>query len=126
MRKSPSCCSRHRAGNCHGIVPEGIGGTTKAVGDAVRILASLSYSLFKKDPGSVAELAASFLKFAEAETPKRETEARLGRLFKHLKLARDFDLLATGLISTSIIAETAVQNTRKRAARAPHWQRWRP
>ena len=34
-----------------GTVPEGIGGTTKAVGDAVRILASLSYSLFKKDPG---------------------------------------------------------------------------
>ena len=63
----------------------------------------------------MAELAASFLKFAEAETPKRETEARLGRLFKHLKLARDFDLLATGLISTSIIAETAVQNTVKKA-----------
>ena len=42
----------------------------------------------------------------------------MGRLFKHLKLARDFDLLATGLISTSIIAETAVQNTVKKALTA--------
>ena len=56
-----------------GTVPEGIGGTTKAVGDAVRILASLQYAVFKKDSGGVTELSGSFLKFAEAETPKRET-----------------------------------------------------
>ena len=63
-----------------GTVPEGIGGTSKAVGDSVRILAALSYHVFPKEPDEVTELTACFLKFSESETPKRETEAHLARV----------------------------------------------
>ena len=89
-----------------GTVPDGLGGTSRAVGDSVRVIASLYYSIFSNTSEDCTELTRSFLSYVAAASAKTETNARLTRLHRHLRLARDFELLSTAGEASSL-AETA-------------------
>ena len=68
-----------------GITPEGLGGTSLAVGDSVRILGALHFACFANTEQEIRQVAEGFLSMSIEVTPKKETQARLLRIGQHLK-----------------------------------------
>ena len=98
-----------------GITPEGLGGTSLAVGDSVRILGALHFACFANTEQEIRQVAEGFLSMSIEVTPKKETQARLLRIGQHLKLAQGFEILASAG-EPALIAESAVSAVTSKAA----------